>query len=101
MNADRLYIFLAALVSLFGGATVAMLSFPPLHWVGIDGFIWPAALVLWVIVVIALLVVFTPYGRRVLRGGALFFLGYLTLLLYGMVGLVILLLYSLKLASGI
>jgi hypothetical protein len=101
VNADRIYIFLAVLVALFSGSAFAMMSFTSLQWQGMDGFIWPAALALWVAVVIALLFAFTPYGKRKLQGGALFFLSYVGLLLYGMAGLATLILLPLRLASGI
>jgi uncharacterized integral membrane protein len=101
LKADRLYILLAIMVFIFSAATFAMFSFPRLPWVGMDDFIWPTALVLWAIVVMALLFAISPYGRRALQGSDLVLLSYLTLLLYGMVGLVTLMLYPFRLASGI
>jgi len=101
VNADRFYVLLAALVIFFCAATFTMLSFRPVQWVGMDDFIGPAALVLWSIVVFGLIFAMTPYGKYVVRGGALFFVSYVTLLLYAMLGLVTMILYPLRLASGI
>lgn len=103
MKASRLYVLLAVLILAFCVAAYLMLSFSTFQWVGMDSFIWPAALVLWCIAAPALLFPMTPYGRRSLATGnkVAVALSCVILLLYGLVGLMTILLYPLRLASGI
>ena len=103
MRASGHYIFLATFILAFCAAAFLILSFPTFQWVGMDSFIWPAALILWGIAVLALLFPMTPYGKRCLAtvNKLSVALSCVILLLYALVGLVTLLLYPPRLASGI
>ena len=103
MKSSGHYISLAVFTLAFSAAAFLMFSFPAFQWVEMDSYIWPAALALWVIAVIALLFPMTPYGKRSLanRNKLSVGLSCVILLLYALVGLVTMLLYPLRMASGV
>jgi hypothetical protein len=104
MDISRWFLALGGLLAAFGAATYLILSTPALQWVGVDNFVWPAALTLLAISVIAVIVSLTPGAKRAIAASPYkrsFALGYFCVVFYAGAGILTLIIYPFRAASGI
>jgi hypothetical protein len=104
MDISRWFLALGGLLAVFGAATYLVLSTPSLQWVGVDNIVWPTALTLLVISVIAVIVSLTPWAKRAIAASPhkrSFAVGYFCVVFYAGTGICALVLYPFRAASGI
>jgi hypothetical protein len=104
MDISRWFLVLGGLLAAFGAATYLVLSTPVLQWVGVDSIVWPTALALLVISIIAVIVSLTPRAKRAIAASPhkrSFAVGYFCVVLYAGTGIGTLIIYPFRAASGI
>ena len=104
MDISRWFLALGGLLAAFGAATYLVLSTPSLQWVGVDSIVWPTALTLLVISVIAVMVSLMPRAKRAIAASPhkrSFAVGYFCVVFYAGSGICTLVIYPFRAASGI
>jgi hypothetical protein len=104
MDVSRLFLLLGALLAGFVATTYAVLSTPSLQWPGVDNFVWPTALLLFIISGIATPAPFVPLCKRAIAASPYkrsLAIGYFFVVLYTGMGVFTVILIPFRRASGI
>jgi hypothetical protein len=104
MDVSRLFLALGVLLAAFMATTYAVLSNPSLQWSGADDFVWPTAIVLLVVSIIATTAPFVPVCKRAIAASPhkrSYAFGYFVAALYTGIGVCTMILIPIRRASGI
>ena len=99
-----LFLVLGMLLGTFLASMRLVFSTPSLQWPGMDGVIWPTALVLLIVASIAAPLPLVPYCKRAISKSPYkrcFAIGYFFVVLYALGGIGTLILLPFRAASGI